>query len=142
MHIGAAHAYVGAAVATENLRKNIIAGSEVGKSGVVRIGRTAAFGEVAIEAVLWPLHARCIDFAAIEPRPLVGVSQQVVGRRDFLELFLGPLVTRVKVRMQLFRQPPIGLLDVLLGRFFLHAQNCVGIGRQSDLRRKLVSFAP
>jgi hypothetical protein len=33
-------------------------------------------------------------------------------------------------------------LDVVLGCLFLDAQNCVGIGRQSDLRRKLVSFAP
>jgi len=54
-------------------------------------------------------------------RTLVRVSQQIVGRRNFLKLFLGPLVAGVEVRMQLFRQPTIGLLDVVLRSIFFDA---------------------
>jgi len=44
---------------------------------------------VAIELVLRPLCARSIDFAAIEPGPLLGVAQEIIGGRDLLEFLLG-----------------------------------------------------
>src|SRR5262249_6015233 len=42
----------------------------------------------------------------------LGIAQQIVGASDFLELFFGRLVTRIKIRMQFLRQLAIFLLNV------------------------------
>ena len=76
------------------------------------------------------LVARRIDLAAIESRPLVGVAHEIIGGGDLLELLLGLLVAGIEIRMQLFRQAAIGLLDVLLGGILFHTQDLVWIGAQ------------
>ena len=80
-----------------------------------------------------PLGTGRIDLAAVETRALLRIAQQVVGRRNLLELLLGLLIAGIEIRVQFFCQPPIGFLDLLLGGILFHAQRLIGIGGQRSL---------
>ncbi len=80
-----------------------------------------------------PLHAGGVDFAAIETGALFRVAQKIVCGGDVLELLLGLLVSGIEVRMQLLGQPPVGLLDFILGGGFLDSQRYIGIHGQKGL---------
>jgi hypothetical protein len=58
------------------------------------------------------LH-RSIDFAAIEPGPLLGVAQEIIGGRDLFEFLLGLRIAGVEVRMELLGESAIRLLNIL-----------------------------
>src|SRR5262249_140232 len=56
---------------------------------------------------------------------LVGLAEDLVGFLRLLELLLGVLVVRIAVRVELHRELAIGLLDVVLGRILVHAEDFV-----------------
>src|SRR5215470_19387891 len=89
--------------------------------------RVGAGGKIAVEALARPLGAARVDLAAIEARALVRIGEEIVGRRHLLELLLGLLVAGVEVGMQLLRQLPIGLANVVGRGGLLDAQRLVGI---------------
>jgi hypothetical protein len=60
-------------------------------------------------------------------RALLGVAQDLERGGDLLEAFLGLLVPRVHVRMELLRQLPVRLLDLLRRRRLRHAEGGVRI---------------
>lgn len=95
--------------------------------GAVILVRAVGIGIVPVSALLGPFRAACVDLAAIELRPLFGIAQDRVGRRDGLELFLGGLVSRVEVGMQFFRKLPVGLANIVLRRVFLQTENFVRV---------------
>jgi hypothetical protein len=68
---------------------------------------------IPIELVLRPLCARSIDLTAIEPGPFLRIAQEIIGRRDLLELLLGLTIAGVEVGMQLLGKSAIRLLNVL-----------------------------
>src|ERR1700730_10687396 len=125
------------ASAAENLRENILRSAviaEIGKAGVAGVGRPATLiGKIPIILLAWPLRARRVDFSAIETRALVRIAQEIIGGRNFLEFFFSRLVARIEVRVKLFRQPAIGLLNLVLRGLFLYAQRCVGVRGQCPL---------
>src|ERR1700730_10468918 len=106
------------ASAAENLRENITPSAviaEIGKAGVTGVGRPAALiGKIPIILLARPFRARRVDFAAIKTCALIGIAQEIIGGRNFLELFFSRLVARIEVWVQLFREAPIGLLDFVL----------------------------
>ena len=59
------------------------------------------------------LRPAAIDLAAIKPRALGGVGDNVVGGGDFLELLLDILAPRIDVRVQFLRQLAISRLDFI-----------------------------
>ena len=62
---------------------------------------------LGIEAV-----SKAVDSKLVVEFLLLLVSQDGIGRRDLLELFLCRLVSLVVVRMELPRQLPVGLFDL------------------------------
>ena len=68
-----------------------------------------------------------VNLAAIKFAALIGIAQNFVGGVDFRELVLGLRVARVLVRMELFSQPAISLLDVVRRGRFRNSQNAVRI---------------
>src|SRR6185503_2853473 len=56
---------------------------------------------------------------------LLGIAQDVVRRGDVLEVFLGFLVSGIRVRVVLLRQLLIGARDVLVGRTLRYAEHVV-----------------
>jgi hypothetical protein len=120
------------APAAKDLRENVVVG-KVGKAGVVGILR-AGVGEITvILPLLRPLGAGRVDLAAIEAGALFFVAEKIVRAGDLLETLLGLLVARIKVRVQLLRQRPIGFLDVALGSVLFYPQDFIGIGSQDRL---------
>ena len=96
-----------------HLGEGVVLIHEVGKTG--RIGVRIALigsGEVPVEVMLRPLRPGGVDLAGVEALSLVGVAQQVIGRRYLLESLLGSLVAGVEVRVQLLRQLAISTLDL------------------------------
>ena len=73
------------------------------------------------------LLAAGIDVAAVEPRTLIGITQQVVGRRDRLEAFLGHRITRMQIRMVLLGELAVGLADIIRSGLRRHAEHLVWI---------------
>lgn len=95
-------------------------------------------GIIAIEVLLRSLGPRRVDLAGIEAFALLGIAEQIVGPRDLLEFLLGRLVTGIEIRMQLFRQLPVGLLDIGRRRRRGNAENLVRISHD-PLRRNVGS---
>jgi hypothetical protein len=56
---------------------------------------------------------------------LLRIAQDVVRRGDVLEVFLGFLVSGIRVRVVLLRQLLIGARDVLVGRTLRYAEHVV-----------------
>jgi len=90
VHVRAAHADIGALLAAEKLRQDIV-GREIRETRVACVLRSA-FGKIPVEALLRPLRPRRIDFAAVIAGTLVRIPQEIVGRRDLLELVLACLL--------------------------------------------------
>ncbi len=99
----------GAALAAQDLGddvvdRRIILGEERPGAAAARLApriAEAAFG------------AAGIDLAAVEPRPLLGVGQQIIGGGHLLELLLDPLVAGIEIGMQPLGEPAVAALDVL-----------------------------
>src|SRR5262249_52222571 len=118
-----------ATAASEHFLEDIFRVHEIGEAAAAAVNMRLGAGtvEIAVIALAWPFVSGGIDFAAVEARPFLGVAHDVVGCGDLLELFLRLLIAGIEVRVQLFRQPTIGLADLLLRRLRLHAQHSVGI---------------
>jgi hypothetical protein len=58
-------------------------------------------------------------------RALVGIRQDLVGLLRFLEVLLGLRVLRVAVRMPFHGEPPVGLLQVVLGAILVDPEHFV-----------------
>jgi hypothetical protein len=117
------------AAAAEHVPENVFRLHEVGEAAVaavdVRLGVRAV--KVAIVALARPLLSGGVDFAAIEARSLLRISQEIVGDGDLLEFFLCCFIAGIEVRVQLFRQLAVRLADLVLRRLPFHAQDSVGI---------------
>ena len=94
-----------------------------GAKGRTRPGRPCA---AAIEATI-DFASVGIDLAGIEALALVGVLQEIVGRRDAFEPFLGGLVADIGIGVQFLRQFAERLLNLGIAGVALHAQFCIGI---------------
>src|SRR2546429_639234 len=74
----------------EHVSENVLRLHEVTEAPVaavdVRLGVCAV--KIAIVALARPLLTRGVDFAAVEARALLRISQDIVGGGDLLELFL------------------------------------------------------
>ncbi len=80
----------------------------------------------AMEAA--PRLAGGVDLAAVELLALLGIADDLVGRRHLLEALLRRgAIGRIEVGMQLLGELAIGAADVVLARSARHAQNHVGI---------------
>jgi hypothetical protein len=101
---------------------------------ILILGPLAALGIAPIEGAVGTLGAAGVDLAAVVARPLGRIRQQVVGRRELLELLLDPLVAGIEVGMQFLGQRAIGLLDVVGAGRGLHAQGFVGCCHGRSLR--------
>jgi hypothetical protein len=72
--------------------------------------------------------------AAERPAPavvglaLLGIGEDIVRLRDLLEALLRLLVAPVAVRVVLAREPPVGLLDLLVGGVLAYAEDLVVVG--------------
>lgn len=77
------------------------------------IGR--AVGEVAIEALLWPLSSRDIDLTRIKSLALLPVFEQIVRSGDILEPCLRLLVAWMQIWLKFGRQLLERGLDFLVG---------------------------
>ena len=73
------------------------------------------------------LGPRGVDLAGVVAAALFRVRQQVVRRRNLLELLLGALVARIEVRMQLLGELPVGLADFLRRRGLGDAEDFIGV---------------
>src|SRR5258707_11349015 len=117
VHVLARPAAACAVAAAEDFGENILGAgviAEIGKAGVVGVGRPAALiGEIAVILLAWPLRSRSVDFPAVKARALFRVAQQIIGGRNFLELIFCRLVAGVQIGVQLLRQAAIGLLNVV-----------------------------
>src|SRR5262249_38201899 len=118
-----------ATAAPEHSLENVLRVHEIGEAAAAAVNMRLRVGtvEIAVIALAWPFVSGGIDLAAVEARPFHGIAHDVIRRRDLLELFLRLPVAGIEVRVQLFRQPTIGLADLLLRRLRLHAQHSVGI---------------
>ena len=88
--------------------------------------RRAAAGVGAVETA--PRLAGRVDLAAVELLALLGIADDLVGRRHLLEpLFRGGAIGRIEVGVQLLGELAIGAADVVLARGARHAQNQIGI---------------
>jgi hypothetical protein len=58
----------------------------------------------SVVALPLPLGSGCVDLAAIETRPFVGIAEDGVGRRNALEPFFRLAVAGIEVGMKLLRQ--------------------------------------
>ena len=81
-----------------------------------------------------PAHGRAlgparVDFARVVAPLLGGVAQDLVRRRDFLELRCGARVARVQIGMKLLREFAKSVLDLLGGGVALDAKHFIGIAR-------------
>src|SRR5262245_8419707 len=103
-----------ATAASKDLGQDLVGPGHIGKSvgAGITILRTASV--FAVKAARRSFGAGGIDFAAIVARALFRVADQIIGSRDRLELLFALLIAWIEIGMQLLRQRPIGLADVLL----------------------------
>src|SRR5579859_4845655 len=77
--------------------------------------------------------------------PLLRVVEHFVGLAQFLEILFGHFVARVLIRVELYGEPAIGLLDLLLRRAFFESENGViiafGHGGQAAGRLETTTVA-
>src|SRR3546814_589408 len=90
----------------------------------------SAFGVGSPEALVRPLVAGRVDLAAIEPRSLLGIGEQIVCAGGLLELQLDLRIAGVQIGMQLLRELAVGLLDVVLRRRARHAEDIVRVSHR------------
>ena len=130
MQIGARRAPRLLGPAAQQFREQIVGLGEVripGLALVLTAARRAGVVPIILRMRRRGLRARGVDLAGVVAPPFFRVRQQIVGGGDLLELLLRMLVSRVEVRVQLFRQNPIGFPD-LLGRGGLgDAKDLIGI---------------
>ena len=88
---------------------------------------------VAIEAARRHFLAGRVDLAGIEAAALLGIRQDLVGLRDFLELGLGRLVAGVEVGMVLLGELAERLADVVVGGGLGHAKDGIGIAHNRQM---------
>jgi len=81
----------------------------------------------SVVALPLPLGSGCVDLAAIETRPFVGIAEDGVGRRNALEPFFRLAVAGIEVGMKLLRQLAVRRADFFLAGVRLHAQDFVRI---------------
>src|SRR5215472_9200071 len=103
-----------AAGAAEDLRQDVLDGEALRRAVTARPAGAVAIGEAPRRR----LGAGRVDLAAVEPRALLGIGQQLVSAGDLLELLLGGLVAGVEVGVKFLCKPPIGLLEILGRRRF------------------------
>ena len=60
--------------------------------------------EIAVVALPRALGPGCVDLAPIETRPFVQIAENIVSRRNALELFFRLAVAGIEVGMKLLRQ--------------------------------------
>lgn len=82
-----------------------------------------------------------IDLAAIVFAALVGIAEQIVSRRDFLEAVGRLLVALVAVGMEFLRQFAIGLAQVFAADAACDTQNLIGITHPAQSSRLAVPIA-
>src|SRR5215472_9608114 len=70
-----------------------------------------ALGVIAVVAARRPLGAAFVDFAAIVARPLFGIGEEIISRRNRLEPRFRLGLARVQIRMKLLGELAIGLTD-------------------------------
>ena len=102
-----------------------VAAPKAARAGRAARGRNPPPAEAAAER-----HRRVavgVDLAAVEPRALVLVGEQVVGLGHVREALGGLGVVLVAVGMQLLGELAVGGLDVLLARAALNAQGRIRI---------------
>src|SRR6516164_1562109 len=80
-----------------------------------------------------------VDLTAIERLALVLVAQKLVGGVQFGKARRRLRIVFIGVRMQLFRQTPIGRLDVGCARLAINAQDLIGITHPPETP---LNFAP
>src|ERR1700761_1328535 len=126
----ASHSKGASSAARKQRRQNVIGIAKIreARSIAIGIGCAASIGEVSIVAALRLLLAGRVDLAPVKAGTLLLAAKNVISRRDILKLPLGFLVAGVEVRMKLFGQFSIGLLDILLLGMSWHTQQFVGIG--------------
>ena len=73
-----------------------------------------------------------VDFARVESGALGWIGQKIVRGAHFLEFFLGALVIRIHVRVQIARKLAIGAFDLVLRGRPGNAQYLVWIVRQGS----------
>src|SRR5258708_7449165 len=83
-------------------------------AGALVLGAVEAARLVAIEAARRHLLARRVDLAGVEAAALLGIRQDVVGLRNFLELGLGRLVAGIEGGMVLLGVLAERLSDVVV----------------------------
>jgi hypothetical protein len=84
-------------------------------------------GILAVIALLRALLAGGIDFAAVVLPPLLGIVQDGVGRRGFLELRLSRVVARIEIRVILLGELPVGLAYLIGARGLGHAEHGIEV---------------
>src|ERR1035437_4893472 len=82
---------------------------------------------VAIELMLRPLCAQSIDLAAIEPGPLLGFAQEIIGGCDALEFLPGLRIAGIEVRTELLGESAIRLLNFPGRVALLNAQDLIWV---------------
>ena len=86
------------------------------------------------------LSFRFLDAVGLHPAvavlivlaPLFPVRQHLVGRVNFLELFLGLGIPRVHIRVILTGQPAVSLPNLLVPGIPAHPQQVIVVRRHSD----------
>lgn len=94
------------------------------------VGARCRIGAAALAAgteAARPRLAGGIDLAAVELCAFVGIADDAIGRRDFLEAFGRLVVAGIAVGMQFLGQLAIGLAHVFLGGAPGHTQHLVGV---------------
>ena len=126
----AAHAATSAAATSEENVEYVAATSAedaVDEVETEYVGDVVDVGEVVPgEATGAKVRPDALVAEAVETGPLVIVHQDLVGLGQLLELLLrGLRVVGVRVRVILLGQLAVRLLDLVLGRYLLHAQDIV-----------------
>src|SRR5262249_25546965 len=101
-------------------------GEDVGERAAVEAALAA--GRAATAEGVAPAGER-VGARVVVVLALVGVTEDVPRRRDLLEPRLGRLVPRVAVRVVLAGELAVRLLDLVVGRLLVDAENAVQILR-------------
>src|SRR5690606_23604246 len=112
--------------AAEELGENVHRVAIKGEAAAVAAARAAA---AALPCALERGARRAVgaDLAPVEPGALVGIAQNRIGRRDFLETLRRLRVIRVPVGVQVFCQFAIGFLDLGIAAAARHPKHAVRI---------------
>src|SRR5262249_56056450 len=105
-----------AAPASEDVLEDVLGFHEMGKAAARAVGVFLGAGpvEIAVVALARPFLPGRVDLAALVARAFLRIAENVVSRGDLFELFLRLLVPGIEVRMQLFRELPVGRANLLL----------------------------